>query len=177
MRVGKRLRFGIELLLKIPGMAVLARNVANRTASRHRVGVTGVILNADGNVLLGCHRFRGEEWALIGGWVRAHEHPEAAIIREALEETGMDIRVDGILASESHVEGIGNRGTSGITIGFRCRTTTHGPLPAPDELSVELTRVSWVRPDEAVNLLNSFEGRLVELAGRRMSVSKSLDPR
>ena len=49
----------------------------------------------DGKVLLGIRKndpYKGS-FDIIGGFVEAHEHPEDAAIREAKEETGLDIKI------------------------------------------------------------------------------------
>jgi ADP-ribose pyrophosphatase YjhB (NUDIX family) len=62
-------------------------------------GVTAVIHNQRGEVLLLEHAFRRRyPWALPGGWMGRAEAPEAAIVREVKEETGLDIRVEALLA-------------------------------------------------------------------------------
>jgi 8-oxo-dGTP diphosphatase len=60
---------------------------------RHAVGVTAVITDDSGNVLLLCHTYRGEgrQWGLPGGWVKGRESMEHAIAREIQEETGWTI--------------------------------------------------------------------------------------
>jgi ADP-ribose pyrophosphatase YjhB (NUDIX family) len=56
------------------------------------VGVTGVITNEAGEVLLLRHRFwRPGSWGLPSGLVERHETLEQAFAREVLEETGLVI--------------------------------------------------------------------------------------
>lgn len=44
-------------------------------------------------------------WVFPGGFVDRGEHPEAAAVREAWEEAGIEVRVDGLLGVYSHPEG------------------------------------------------------------------------
>ncbi|MGI8424310.1 MAG: NUDIX hydrolase [Chloroflexota bacterium] len=65
-------------------------------------GVTAVIQNECGEVLLLEHAFRRRyPWALPGGWMKRRETPEAAILREVKEETGLDVDVERLLTART----------------------------------------------------------------------------
>jgi len=53
----------------------------------------------DGKVLLGkrAHNPHKGAYDIIGGFMEANEHPEAAAIREAKEETGLDMKITSLL--------------------------------------------------------------------------------
>jgi 8-oxo-dGTP pyrophosphatase MutT (NUDIX family) len=56
-------------------------------------GVSGVILNGDGRILLLKHRFWiGQRWGLPGGLAHHGETPAATLRRELREETGLEVR-------------------------------------------------------------------------------------
>jgi ADP-ribose pyrophosphatase YjhB (NUDIX family) len=56
------------------------------------VGVTGVVTNEAGEILLLRHRFwRQDTWGLPSGLVERHETMEAAFAREVREETGLSL--------------------------------------------------------------------------------------
>ena len=58
------------------------------------VGVSGVVLDEAGRVLLLKHTFRRRyPWGLVSGWVKGNESLEAALLREALEETGLSLSI------------------------------------------------------------------------------------
>lgn len=62
------------------------------TQATYTIGVSAVVLNQDGAVLLLRNRFRfSNSWQLPGGFVGRGETLERAIQREMREETGMDM--------------------------------------------------------------------------------------
>jgi|YNPBryantNP2012_1023418.scaffolds.fasta_scaffold13880_3 8-oxo-dGTP diphosphatase len=123
-------------------------------AARYTVGVTGVILNAAGQVLILQHVFRRDyPWGLPGGWVRHNETPQQALRRELLEETGLDIRVGPPL-----LVGPG-RLPRHLETGFLCRAegeTTH--------LSSEILAARWVDPDALPADMSPQDVDMVRLA-------------
>ncbi|MGN0504968.1 MAG: NUDIX domain-containing protein [Lachnospiraceae bacterium] len=60
--------------------------------------VTGVVIK-DGQVLLARHTYGGGKGKLIvpGGYVEYHETPQAALVREYLEETGVEVMPENII--------------------------------------------------------------------------------
>lgn len=65
------------------------------------VGMTAIILNSEGEVLLVRHRFReSADWSFPGGLMQRGETPVDALRRELKEETGYDIDVIALLLAE-----------------------------------------------------------------------------
>lgn len=58
------------------------------------VGVTGIIFNAKGEVLLLKHTYRTIPWSLPGGYIKAKEHPKEGLEREIEEECGLIVHAD-----------------------------------------------------------------------------------
>lgn len=58
------------------------------------IGVTGVIFDAEGRVLLFRHTYRKRAWSLPGGYMNGKEHPKEALEREILEESGLTVSID-----------------------------------------------------------------------------------
>lgn len=58
------------------------------------IGVTGIILNNNNEILLFKHTYRQTEWGLPGGYIKAKEHPQEALEREIEEESGLVVSVD-----------------------------------------------------------------------------------
>lgn len=67
----------------------------------------GVIAEQHGRVLLLRRAIEPAygTWAFPGGFVDRGEHPEQAAVREAWEEAGVEIRLDGMLGIYSHPPG------------------------------------------------------------------------
>lgn len=58
------------------------------------VGVTGLIFNAENEVLLFNHTYRATPWSLPGGYMNGKEHPKEALEREIFEESGLTVSID-----------------------------------------------------------------------------------
>jgi len=59
------------------------------------IGVTGVILNDNNEILVCNHSYRdGVYWSLPGGYIKSKEHPREALAREIEEETGFIVRIE-----------------------------------------------------------------------------------
>jgi 8-oxo-dGTP diphosphatase len=57
------------------------------------IGVSAVVVNEQGNILLFKHTYRGNNpWGLPGGWLMDREEPAQAVEREILEESGLCVR-------------------------------------------------------------------------------------
>ena len=70
--------------------------------AKFAAGVTAVVRNERGEVLLLEHAFRRRHpWALPGGWMGRQEPPEVAVLREVKEETGLDVEVERLLTARA----------------------------------------------------------------------------
>jgi ADP-ribose pyrophosphatase YjhB (NUDIX family) len=106
------------------------------------VGAMAIILDDQGRLLLLHHTYRRElPWGLPGGWLRHAESPESGLTREVFEETGMQIKVDRLLAAEFW-------GNSQLDLLYQCSVTS-GAYKATDETSAH----RWVEPRELPALL------------------------
>ena len=79
--------------LKLPtGLQLFAMRQIN---DQFLIGVTGIIFNNDGKILLVKHTYRDEDnWSLPGGYIKAKEHPKEGLEREVEEECGAIISAD-----------------------------------------------------------------------------------
>ncbi|MBL7495085.1 NUDIX domain-containing protein [Frankia sp. CNm7] len=71
--------------------------------SKFMIGVTGIVANGDGHVLLLRHRLWPEhrQWGLPTGYAKASERFEDTVVREVREETGLDVEVAELLHLKS----------------------------------------------------------------------------
>jgi 8-oxo-dGTP diphosphatase len=85
-----------------------------------------VIFNEQGDVLL-CHRRDMDVWNLPGGGVEYGELPTEAVIREVMEETGLEVSIDRLLGVYGKWEK-----PDELVFSFLCRVTG-GQLELTDE--------------------------------------------
>ncbi|MCC6446418.1 MAG: NUDIX domain-containing protein [Armatimonadetes bacterium] len=66
---------------------------------RNPVAAAGALVGFGEGVLLARRKYepRAGEWSIPGGYVECGETVEEAAVREMLEETGLDIRLEGLL--------------------------------------------------------------------------------
>ena len=69
--------------------------------SRFLVGVTGIIFNKQGEVLLFKHTYRAHAWSLPGGYLESGEHPRESLEREIKEESGFVVSIDDSLKTRT----------------------------------------------------------------------------
>jgi 8-oxo-dGTP pyrophosphatase MutT (NUDIX family) len=106
------------------------------------VGAMALIQDEHGRVLVLEHTYRREvPWGLPGGWLKQAESPEAGLSREVFEETGLRVRVDGLLAADFY-------GHSQLDLLYRC-TVESGTYTSSDETVAH----RWVLPAELPELL------------------------
>jgi ADP-ribose pyrophosphatase YjhB (NUDIX family) len=108
-------------------------------------GVSAVVVHDDGQLLLGRRADNGL-WAVVSGILEPGEQPAHAVVREVLEETGIDAVVVGLAAVSSDREMIrydnGDRAQY-LDLTFLCRAVGGGePWVADDES----TAVGWFDP-------------------------------
>lgn len=122
-------------------------------------GVTAVIVDDEGRVLLHQRSDTGK-WALISGVLEPGEQPAVAVMREAWEETGVEIEVVGIssvVTGPPMVYPNGDR-VQYLDVAFRCRPVG-GEARVNDDESLA---VAWFAPDELPPLDDDQRGRLLQ---------------
>ena len=107
-------------------------------------GVSAVVLDAEGRILLGRRSDTGR-WAVISGILEPGEQPAPALLREVLEETGVHAEVEALVSVFSGEEMRYPNGDRAqyLDLTFRCRYTG-GQAAVGDEESLE---VGWFAPE------------------------------
>jgi 8-oxo-dGTP diphosphatase len=106
------------------------------------VGAMALIQDEQGRILLLEHTYRRRlPWGLPGGWLKHAESPEAGLVREVLEETGLRVHVDALLAAEFW-------GMSQLDLLYRC-TVVSGCYQSSDETGLH----RWLAIDQLPDLL------------------------
>ena len=126
--------------------------------AKFAAGVTAVLHNSQGEVLLLEHAFRRRyPWALPGGWIERHESLEAAIVRELKEETGLDVAVSRLLTATTLP-------TGRLDVVFLCRLVGD---PAQIRGSAETPRWQWCTPGRFPENVDPYSVELVQLAAQQ----------
>ena len=95
---------------------------------KFRAAVAALIFDGQGRVLLFKHTYRKFEWGIPAGGLEYDEQPEQAIVREFLEETGMQIQVERLLVADSSLD------DRNISLIYLCRIVS-GPFRQSNEIS------------------------------------------
>jgi len=97
-----------RLLLRLWHRLDLAKNsqikILRTINDQFLIGVTGVIFNAEQEVLLVKHSYRRVPWSLPGGYLQAGEHPKEGLKREIYEETHFTVRIEKIIKTQHDEE-------------------------------------------------------------------------
>ena len=109
-----------------------------------------MVVNRESKVLVLHHVLRPSTgWGLPGGFIDAGEQPNAAIARELMEETGIEITDVRML----HLKTLGRH----IEILFAARADQEGKI-----LSSEIDQLGWYAFDDIPERLPSDQRRTVE---------------
>jgi ADP-ribose pyrophosphatase YjhB (NUDIX family) len=134
--------------------AKLRRWSARRLQQRFTVSAGAVVIDDQGRVLLLKHVFRtGTGWGIPGGFIDEGEQPEAAIKRELVEETGLEI-VQAELAFVRTLKAINH-----VEIIFRCK-----PRGLASARSFEIKELGWFDRDELPHDLGRDQREIINRA-------------
>jgi len=109
----------------------------------------GVFLEHEGRVLLTRRGIVPEpgKWCLPAGFIEYDESPEAAAVREAKEETGLDVELDGILGIHAYHDDLRGRG---ILILYRARLIGGTLTPSDETTEVRFFARDELPPPEEI---------------------------
>lgn len=112
-----------------------------------------IIRNHQGQILLVCNADSGQ-WSLPAGGVEPTESPEAAVIREVAEETGLTViksQLVAALGGKQFRTTYSNGDEVEYTVCvFECEVDDYGTLAALDE---EISMFQWVHPEQVAGRL------------------------
>jgi ADP-ribose pyrophosphatase YjhB (NUDIX family) len=121
---------------------------------RHSVSVAGVILNGDVTRVLLVKRRDNGRWEPPGGVLELGETIEAGLRREIVEETGVEVAVEGLTGAYKNM----NQGI--VALVFRCQALS-APLPESEEaMAIEWQPIVEVErlmpPAYAIRILDAI---------------------
>ena len=121
-------------------------------------GAAAFVFDDAGRLLVVKENYGRFRWSLPGGAIEDGESPEQACVRETLEETGAEVRIENL---------VGSYALPDITVhAYRCVIVNGEPALQPTD---ELTAVEWLAPaaipDPKSNVLHHALDDA--LAGRR----------
>jgi len=84
-----------RLIARFPKVEISLLKILN---TRYLVGAAVVVLDKENRILVLKHTYTYPNyWGLPGGWLEGGEEIETMIVRELMEETGFEIRIDRII--------------------------------------------------------------------------------
>jgi 8-oxo-dGTP pyrophosphatase MutT (NUDIX family) len=128
-------------------------------------GAAAFVFDDAGRLLVVKENYGRFRWSLPGGAVEDGESPEQACVREVLEETGAEVRIDHLVGRYELPDVLAHA--------FRCTLVRGEPALQPTD---ELSAVEWLEPDRIPDpRSNVLHHALADaLAGRRDVVRTGL---
>jgi ADP-ribose pyrophosphatase YjhB (NUDIX family) len=107
---------------------------------------TEIVIVQNGRVLFlrRAHEPRKGYWDLPGGFMEPFEHPEDGARREAREETGLEVGLDGLLGAYLDTYDDPQGGYAVVVLSYLAHVIGGALQPAPDEVD----QVAWLAPEE-----------------------------
>ncbi len=119
-------------------------------------GVVGVVVNAQGDVLLLEHVYHPKyAWGLPGGWIDRRENPDDAVMREVMEETGLLIAVERPLVTRA------NPYRPHLDFAYLCHPHKSAQVR---HLSGEILAYRWVDPMSGLPPMDPFHLQALQTA-------------
>lgn len=117
------------------------------------IGAMALIQDEAGRILVLEHTYRPSiPWGLPGGWLKHAESPEQGLAREVLEETGLEVRVESLLAADFF-------GGTQFNVLYRCSIVSGAYHPTEETRSYQ-----WVATNRLPELLPNQVHLLVKAA-------------
>jgi ADP-ribose pyrophosphatase YjhB (NUDIX family) len=125
---------------------------------KYLVGVSGLVLDEHGHVLLLHHTYRGRyPWGLPGGGLKPGESLEECLEREVFEETGLRVEAEHMLSAAAHYD------RRLVDMIFSCRLADGRGLER-FRPSAEVSEARFFGLEELPEGMLAGHGRLIERA-------------
>lgn len=158
---GRLLVYNLQLMIKIifnlwRRMPMWLHVLVTRLIQpKFNAGVSALIFDEAGKVLLFKHTYRKYEWGIPGGALEYREQPAEAVVREFFEEANMQIEVEKLLRVASAKE------FPHLGITYLCKIT--GGEFAP---SHEISEMKYFEINELPQMLFAEKGLIQWAAGK-----------
>ncbi len=127
-------------------------------SSKYVVGVSGLIRDDAGRILLLRHTYRGKlPWGLPGGGLKPGESLEECLIREVSEETGMRVEIAHMLSGAAHPD------RRLVDMIFSCRLLP-GESLASFRPNAEIAEARWFHLSELPDAISKGQRHLLHIA-------------
>ena len=125
---------------------------------KYMVGVSGLIRDEAGRILLLKHTYRGKEpWGLPGGGLKPGESLEQCLLREVWEETGMRAEITHMLSCAAHPD------RRLVDMIFSCRLLPGESLDA-FQPNAEVAEARWFNASDLPFNTTKGQRRLIKVA-------------
>ncbi|MCP4428600.1 MAG: NUDIX domain-containing protein [Chloroflexi bacterium] len=146
-------------IVRIPLLNYLMAWGVRLVVPRRRVGVALAAFDERDRILLLRHVFHpSAPWGLPGGWLNRYEAPDAGVLRELKEETGLTA----VLKSPILIENQTHPPHIGIIYLGRIQ-------PGDLKLSAEIIEAAWFQTDNLPGPLLPFTKHAIEVASQLVS--------
>jgi ADP-ribose pyrophosphatase YjhB (NUDIX family) len=143
------------VIRRIPKLMLIPYHLYRFIQPKYSVGVVGVVLNEQREVLLVEHVFHPRKpWGLPGGWIGFNEDPSQAVIREFAEELDLTIDIEHLLLI---------RRTEFNHLDFAYLCQTKGEIGT---ISYELLAYDWFKQENLPHL-HTFHDEAIKAAFER----------
>lgn len=135
--------------------------------AKFSLGVTGIVFDEQGRVMLLKHTFRRRyPWGLVSGWVNRGESLTDALRREVAEETALRVTVGPLLTMRT------DRRHLAVEAVYLCRL--QGGVFRPDAFrpNNEVTGIQWCRPDDLIPGVHPGHHPLIRAAAQRITAEE-----
>ncbi len=130
---------------------------------KFRAAVAAIIFDERGRVLLFKHTYRKFQWGIPAGGLEHHEQPFDAIMREFLEETGIQIKVERLLAAVSARE------DHNISLIYLCKIAS-----GEFKQSHEISEMNYFDLDDLPMMLSAEKELIRQVAGEILLSSRRI---